>query len=171
MVEVDLMNEDDFEKMAELDFISAKQMFGIVLIIEIVVQMFAIIVQPTAWWTWQLLGFIAATNLGAVVLAIFAQRSADKIGAVYQRVFTSDFYETVFAMSNIRRVLMEQAEKDDTDFDTDTIAPELYQTVRDYFKTKHLHENTPTPDIDVPYVSPEEVSFINEEEFFFIDYF
>jgi hypothetical protein len=166
MVEVDLMNEDDFEKMAELDFISAKQMFGIVLIIEIVVQMFAIIVQPTAWWTWQLLGFIAATNLGAVVLAIFAQRSADKIGAVYQRVFTSDFYETVFAMSNIRRVLMEQAEKDDTDFDTDTIAPELYQTVRDYFKTKHLHENTPTPDIDVPYVSPEEVSFINEEELF-----
>lgn len=160
------MNEDDFEKMAELDFISAKQMFGIVLIIEIVVQMFAIIVQPTAWWTWQLLGFIAATNLGAVVLAIFAQRSADKIGAVYQRVFTSDFYETVFAMSNIRRVLMEQAEKDDTDFDTDTIAPELYQTVRDYFKTKHLHENTPTPDIDVPYVSPEEVSFINEEELF-----
>ena len=37
---------------------------------------------------------------------------------------------------------------------------------RDYFKTKHLHENTPTPDIDVPYVSPEEVSFINEEELF-----
>ena len=160
------MNEDDFEIMTELDFVSAKQMFVIVLIIEIVVQMFAIIVQPTAWWTWQLLGFIAATNLGAVVLAIFAQRSADKIGAVYRRVFTSDFYETVFAMSDIRRTIIEQAEKDDTDFDTDIIAPELYQTVRDYFKTKQLHENTPTPDIDVPYVSPEEVSFINEEELF-----
>ncbi len=163
------MNEDDFEIMTELDFVSAKQMFVIVLIIEIVVQMFAIIVQPTAWWTWQLLGFIAATNLGAVVLAIFAQRSADKIGAVYRRVFTSDFYETVFAMSDIRRTMIEQAEKDDTDFDTDIIAPELYQTVRDYFKTKHLHENTPTPDIDVPYVSPEEVSFINEEELFLDD--
>ena len=160
------MTDNDFESMIDLEFVSAKQMVIICLSIEIVVQIFALAVQPTAWWTWQLLGFIAATNLGAVVLAIFAQRSADKIGAVYRRVFTSDFYETVAAMSDIRRTMIEQAEKDDTDFDTDTIAPELYQTVRDYFKTKHLHENTPTPDIDVPYVSPEEVSFINEEELF-----
>ena len=160
------MTDNDFESMIDLEFVSAKQMVIICLSIEIVVQIFALAVQPTAWWTWQLLGFIAATNLGAVVLAIFAQRSADKIGAVYRRVFTSDFYETVFAMSDIRRTMIEQAEKDDTDFDTDIIAPELYQTVRDYFKTKHLHENTPTPDIDVPYVSPEEVSFINEEELF-----
>ena len=160
------MTDNDFESMIDLEFVSAKQMVIICLSIEIVVQIFALAVQPTAWWTWQLLGFIAATNLGAVVLAIFAQRSADKIGAVYRRVFTSDFYETVFAMSDIRRTIIEQAEKDDTDFDTDIIAPELYQTVRDYFKTKHLHENTPTPDIDVPYVSPEEVSFINEEELF-----
>ncbi len=163
------MTDNDFESMIDLEFVSAKQMVIICLSIEIVVQIFALAVQPTAWWTWQLLGFIAATNLGAVVLAIFAQRSADKIGAVYRRVFTSDFYETVFAMSDIRRTMIEQAEKDDTDFDTDIIAPELYQTVRDYFKTKHLHENTPTPDIDVPYVSPEEVSFINEEELFLDD--
>jgi len=160
------MTDNDFESMIDLDFVSAKQMVIICLSIEIVVQIFALAVQPTAWWTWQLLGFIAATNLGAVVLAIFAQRSADKIGAVYRRVFTSDFYETVAAMSDIRRTMVEQAENDDTDFDTDDIAPEIYQTVRDYFKTKQLHENTPTPDIDVPYVSPEEVSFINEEELF-----
>ena len=158
------MTDNDFESMIDLEFVSAKQMVIICLSIEIVVQIFALAVQPTAWWTWQLLGFIAATNLGAVVLAIFAQRSADKIGAVYRRVFTSDFYETVAAMSDIRRTMVEQAENDDTDFDTDDIAPEIYQTVRDYFKTKQLHENTPTPNIDVPYVSPEEVSFINEEE-------
>ena len=160
------MTDNDFESMIDLEFVSAKQMVIICLSIEIVVQIFALAVQPTAWWTWQLLGFIAATNLGAVVLAIFAQRSADKIGAVYRRVFTSDFYETVAAMSDIRRTMVEQAENDDTDFDTDDIAPEIYQPVRDYFKTKQLHENTPTPDIDVPYVSPEEVSFINEEELF-----
>ena len=163
------MTDNDFESMIDLEFVSAKQMVIICLSIEIVVQIFALAVQPTAWWTWQLLGFIAATNLGAVVLAIFAQRSADKIGAVYRRVFTSDFYETVAAMSDIRRTMVEQAENDDTDFDTDDIAPEIYQTVRDYFKTKQLHENTPTPDIDVPYVSPEEVSFINEEELFLDD--
>lgn len=97
------MQNNDFESMTKLEFVSARQMIAICLSIEIVVQIFALMVQPTAWWTWQLLGFIAATNLGAVVLAIFAQRSADKIGAVYRRVFTSDFYETVTAMSAIRK--------------------------------------------------------------------
>jgi hypothetical protein len=123
-------------------------------------------VQPTAWWTWQLLGFIAATNLGAVVLAIFAQRSADKIGAVYRRVFTSDFYETITVMSDIRRSILEQAEQDDSSFDTDIIAPELYKTFRDYFETKQNHIQIPTPELKVPYISHEEVSFINDDELF-----
>ena len=101
--------------------------------------------QPTAWWTWQLLGFIAATNLGAVVLAVFAQRSADRISEVYKRVFTPDFYETVSAMSEVRRSLVEQAEADDSDFNADTIAPEIYQAVRQYLETKQLHDETPTP--------------------------
>ena len=163
------MLETDFESMTKLEFVSARQMIAICLSIEIVVQIFALMVQPTAWWTWQLLGFIAATNLGAVVLAIFAQRSADKIGAVYRRVFTSDFYETVTAMSDIRKSMVLEAEKDNSDFDPDTIAPEVYQAVRDYFETKQLHEQTPTPDVGVPYISPEEVSFINDDELFIAD--
>jgi hypothetical protein len=163
------MQDNDFESMTKLEFVSARQMIAICLSIEIVVQIFALMVQPTAWWTWQLLGFIAATNLGAVVLAIFAQRSADKIGAVYRRVFTSDFYETVTAMSAIRKSMVSEAEKDDSDFDPDTIAPEIYQAVRDYFETKQLHEQTPTPDVDVPYISPEEVSFISDNELFVDD--
>jgi hypothetical protein len=160
------MNEDDFEKMTALEFISAKEMIIICLFIEIIVQIFAIMVQPTAWWTWQLLGFIAATNLGAVVLAIFAQRSADKIGAVYRRVFTSDFYETITIMSDIRRSIVEQSEQDDSSFDTDVIAPEVYKTVREYFETKQNHIQTPTPELKVPYISHEEVSFINDDELF-----
>lgn len=163
------MKDNDFESMTKLEFVSARQMIAICLSIEIVVQIFALMVQPTAWWTWQLLGFIAATNLGAVVLAIFAQRSADKIGAVYRRVFTSDFYETVTAMSAIRKSMVLEAEKDNSDFDPDTIAPEVYQAVRDYFETKQLHEQTPTPDVEVPYISPEEVSFINDDELFITD--
>ena len=163
------MKDNDFESMTKLEFVSARQMIAICLSIEIVVQIFALMVQPTAWWTWQLLGFIAATNLGAVVLAIFAQRSADKIGAVYRRVFTSDFYETVTAMSDIRKSMVLEAEKDNSDFDPDTIAPEVYQAVRDYFETKQLHEQTPTPDVGVPYISPEEVSFINDDELFIAD--
>jgi hypothetical protein len=84
-------------------------------------------------------------------------------------VFTSDFYETVTAMSAIRKSMVSEAEKDDSDFDPDTIAPEIYQAVRDYFETKQLHEQTPTPDVDVPYISPEEVSFISDDELFVDD--
>ena len=69
-------------------------------------------------------------------------------------------------MSEVRRSLIEQAEADDSDFDTDAIAPEFYQAVRQYFETKQLHEETPTPDVDVPYISPEEVSFMSDEELF-----
>ena len=72
---------DDFEAIATIEFVTAPQMIALVLFIEVIVQTFALLVQPTAWWTWQLLGFIAATNLGAVILAVFAQRSADRIGA------------------------------------------------------------------------------------------
>ena len=55
---------------------------------------------------------------------------------------------------------------DDSDFDTDKIVPEIYQAVREYFETKQLHEATPTPDVYVPYISPEEVSFMSDEELF-----
>ena len=100
------------------------------------------------------------------MLAVFAQRSADRISAVYRRVFTPDFYETVSAMSPVRRSLVEQAEADDSDFNADMIAPEIYQAVRQYLETKQLHDETPTPEVDVPYISPEEVSFMSDEELF-----
>ena len=63
-----LTSEDDFTTLTELNFVTAPKMILICLLIELVVQTFALVVKPTAWWTWQLLGFIVATNLGAVVL-------------------------------------------------------------------------------------------------------
>ena len=79
---------DDFEAIAVPELMTAKQMIIVCIIIEVFIQSFALIVSPTAWWTWQLLGFITATNLGAVILAISAQNSADKIAVVYQNIFT-----------------------------------------------------------------------------------
>ena len=63
--------------------------------VEIIIQTFALLIHPTEWWTWQLLGFITATNLAAVIMAIFAQKSADNIGKAYRKIFTADFYYTV----------------------------------------------------------------------------
>ena len=56
-------------------------MVGIIVAIELVIQSIALLVSPTDWWIWQLLGFITATNLAAVVLAIIAQENlANDIG-------------------------------------------------------------------------------------------
>ena len=49
-------------------------MIGIILFVEIVIQTIALLVAPTQWWIWQLLGFITATNLGAGILAVVAQK-------------------------------------------------------------------------------------------------
>lgn len=69
-----MKEEADWERLADPQMISAKYMIMLALFIEVVVQTFALVVQPTAWWTWQLLGFITATNLAAVILAIMAQK-------------------------------------------------------------------------------------------------
>ena len=76
-----MTKEADWERLADPQMISARYMVMLAVFIEIIVQTFALIVQPTAWWTWQLLGFITATNLAAVILAIMAQKTANDIGA------------------------------------------------------------------------------------------
>ena len=60
--------EADWERLSDPQMISARNMILLALFIEVVVQTFALLVSPTAWWTWQLLGFITATNLAAVIL-------------------------------------------------------------------------------------------------------
>ena len=49
---------EEFTDLAEADFITTRGMITIALTVEIIVQSFALIVAPTEWWTWQLLGFI-----------------------------------------------------------------------------------------------------------------
>ena len=166
-----LTDTEDFAAISDLGFISAKQMLAICLFIEIIVQSFALVVQPTSWWTWQLLGFIAATNLGAVILAIFAQRSADKISAVYKRIFTTDFYQTVKMVSDFRAIVISEAEKDGNTLEDelDIIGPEIYTTMKLYLKTKQEHEQIETPEVEVPYISSEEATFLNDDELFVDD--
>ena len=77
-------NEIDWERFSAPTIISARTLILIVLGIEIVLQSVALAISPTEWWIWQLLGFITATNLGAVVLAVLAQRSANNIGKAYK---------------------------------------------------------------------------------------
>ena len=57
----------DWERFSDPTIISARTLILIVGSIALVLQSVALMIQPTEWWTWQLLSFITATNLGAVV--------------------------------------------------------------------------------------------------------
>ena len=106
--------------------------------IEIVLQSVALAISPTEWWIWQLLGFITATNLGAVVLAVLAQRSANNIGKAYKKVFTPSFYKTVNMFSKFQEYFELEAQKEGRDLDEEIkeVAPKLWGVIRAHLDVK-----------------------------------
>ncbi len=111
-------NEIDWERFSDPTIISARTLILIVLGIEIVLQSVALAISPTEWWIWQLLGFITATNLGAVVLAVLAQRSANNIGKAYKKVFTP------------------RQEPPDVEEEIKEVAPKLWGVIRAHLDVK-----------------------------------
>jgi len=127
------MDEDvDWERFADPTIISARTLIGIILTIEVIIQSLSLMIAPTDWWTWQLLGFITATNLGAVVLAVLAQQSANDIGNAYKTVFTPSFYKTVFLISKFQEFFEIEATKEGRNMDEEIreIAPKLWRLIR-----------------------------------------
>jgi len=162
---------DDYEAIAVPDLMTAKQMVLVVIIIEVFIQSFALIVAPTAWWTWQLLGFITATNLGAVILAISAQNSADKIATVYQNIFTPDFYYTVKLLTDFRTMIDEEAAKEGKDMHDELgeIAPKLYALARKYLDARYAQDFILPPNLeDLGIIIDENLDMgnLNDEELF-----
>jgi len=162
---------DDFEALAVPDLITAKQMVYVVIFIEIFVQSFALMINPTAWWTWQLLGFIVATNLGAVILAISATNSADKIAVVYQSIFTPDFYYTVKLLTDFRTMISNEAAKEGKHMDEELgeIAPKLYGLARKYLDARYAQDFTIPPNLeDLGIIIDEKLDIenLNEDELF-----
>ena len=146
------MNErEEFIELTDAEFVNAKQMIILCIIIEIIIQSFALIIQPTSWWTWQLLGFITATNLGAVILAVLAQRSADKISTVYRNIFTQDFYYTVHSISKFRALVEKQAAEDGKSLDEEMheLAPKFYGLLRKYIDVKAEEMGVTPPSVEV----------------------
>jgi len=128
----------DWERFSDPTIISARTLVLIVLGIEIVLQSVALAISPTEWWIWQLLGFITATNLGAVVLAVLAQRSANNIGKAYKKVFTPSFYKTVNMFSKFQEYFEMEAEKEGRDLDEEIkeVAPKLWSVIRAHLDVK-----------------------------------
>lgn len=139
----------EFTDLAEANFITAKGMIIIALTVEIIVQTFALIVHPTDWWTWQLLGFITATNLGALILGIVAQRSAEQLSTTYKQVFTPDFYFTVKTLTDFRKIMQAEAEKEGRNMTEEwaEIAPKLYGVARKWLDVRYAQDLKIPPDL------------------------
>lgn len=163
--------DEDYEKLAVAELVTAKQMIMVIVFIEIIIQSFSLIVAPTSWWTWQLLGFITATNLGAVILAISAQNSADKISVVYQNVFTPDFYYTVKLLSDFRIMIDDEAAKEGKDMQDELreIAPKLYGLARKYLDARYAQDFVIPPNLEDLGVKIDEnldIDSLNDEDLF-----
>ena len=134
------MNQQEWERLATPSFITARQMIFVCIVLEIIVgimfiaiaQQFGVAMGDFLWWVLQFFGLVVATNLGAVILAILAQKTANDIGDMYRRVFTADFYLTLNSMTTFRTFLMDEAENDGLIFDEELqdIAVKVYRVAR-----------------------------------------
>ena len=104
-----MLSKDDWETIDATEFVSLKGMIFIVISLSVTVQTVAQLFVPTFWINYKLLAFILATNVGAVVLAMMAQRSADKISRLYRRAFTPEFYKGLGAITKVFNSLDKQA--------------------------------------------------------------
>ena len=105
-----MLSKDEWDEIDKTEFVSVKGMLIIVVLLSIVVQSVAQLFNPSFWINYQLLAFILATNVGAVILAMMAQSSADKISRMYRRAFTPEFYQGLGAITKVFNSLEAQAE-------------------------------------------------------------
>ena len=123
-----MLSKDDWETIDATEFVSLKGMIFIVIALSVTVQTVAQLFVPTFWINYQLLAFILATNVGAVVLAMMEQRSADKISRLYRRAFTPEFYQGLGAITKVFNSLDKQAESNGQDLtkELESLGPRLY---------------------------------------------
>jgi hypothetical protein len=128
-----------------MKFVTARQMILIMIILECFVQIPFIWIGNQLelsafsglWWMLQFFGLVMATNIGAVVLAIIAQDSANKIGASQSEAFSIDFMEGIDRLTRVLSVLSATAESNGESLDDqiDELVPEFYELGLAYLKT------------------------------------
>jgi hypothetical protein len=155
--------DEDWDKIAMPELLSAKQMIYLILTLEIIIQSLFLLlaehsdVKPLsiAWWILQFNGLVVATNIGAVILAIMAQKTANDIGKVQSRVLTPDFYRTVMAFTNLKVAVEQEAAKDERSLDEEMqdLAPHMYSALRSYLISRHM-KPLPAPALEDLGVEP-----------------
>ena len=107
--------------------------------------------------------FIVATNLGAVLLAIHAQKAADNIREINQNAFNADFYHTLYLLSNMKKSIMERAEADGKSLEDelDDLNEGVYGAFKGYLEAFNEYKKA-----EVPYILKKDFEDLNEDELF-----
>jgi hypothetical protein len=151
------MNEDAYDQIANQDYLTGKQLLTLSLIIIVVIQSIPFIIDQTAYLEWLLLGFTAAVSACAVVGAILVQFNADKMAKVYRGVFNEDFYKTVRLFTQIRHIVIEQAEEKgrNVEEELEDVVPKAYAFFRAYLDKENVEPPSledlgvePAPEVD-----------------------
>jgi len=159
-------NRDYWEHFAQSSsrFITAKQIASYILIIALIVQFIGAMIEPTDWLIWNVLTFIVATNLGAVLLAIHAQKSADDIRELYRVAFNADFYHTLHLMTTVKIAIEREAKREGISLqqEVDSLGMDSYSVLRGYMKSfaehYHISESQTEDDESVEVPEYEDVS-------------
>jgi NADH:ubiquinone oxidoreductase subunit K len=146
---------DDWDRISLPTLVTAKQMVYLILALEVVIQIIFLALAHVSdmeafsidWWILQFNGLVVATNIGAVVLAILAQKTANDIGAVQSRVLTGDFYRTIQTVTDLKVAVETEAASEGRSLDEEIgdLAPHLYSMLRAYLVSRQL-EPLPAPD-------------------------
>jgi|TARA_B100001996_G_scaffold344444_1_gene300220 hypothetical protein len=124
-----MSSKNDWEDFSNMnDFISAKAMIFLSITLALFTQTLAQIVTPSAWLNYQMLAFIMSTNLAAVILAIVAQRSAERISEMQRRAFTPEFYRGTAILASFFSKLEKVSEEKGSSIEDklDDLAPRVH---------------------------------------------
>ena len=102
------MKEEEYEEMSKMDFLNAKQLTILSIIVLLIIQTIPLFISPTPFTEWMLLGYTAGVSTCAIVGAILVQHNADKITLMYRRAFNKEFYMTIDTLNEVRKGLEEE---------------------------------------------------------------
>tara|TARA_B100000745_G_scaffold232775_1_gene156597 strand:- start:111 stop:662 length:552 start_codon:yes stop_codon:yes gene_type:complete len=146
-----------WEDVASYEFITARLMIVILVTLACAIQIPFIYMASLweldsftfMWWMLQFFGFVMATNLGAVILAIIAQDSATKVGEIQSQAFTADFMSGIESLTKILGEFNKTAnlEGESLNNQIEEFAPQFYRLGLQYLRTHALPSAEP-PSLD-----------------------
>ena len=130
----------ELSSIVEQEYLTGRQLLKTCLIVIFIIQLIPFFITPTPYMEWMLLGFTAAVSTCAIVGAILVQFNADKMAKVYRGVFNEDFYKTVRLFTQIRHIVLNEAEEKgrNVEEELEDVVPKAYSFFRAYLDKENV---------------------------------